>query len=106
LPVLPDGLQRTHATTPLGGLSAAERAETLRGTIAARKSRRASIAGQRIVLVDDVLTSGATASACALALLDAGAANIDVLVASRVPNPGRSERERHTAEPIADDEDD
>ncbi len=106
LPVLPDGLQRTHATTPLGGLSAAERAETLRGTIAARKTRRASIAGRRIVLVDDVLTSGATASACALALLDAGAANIDVLVASRVPNPGRSERERHAAEPIADDEDD
>jgi ComF family protein len=106
VPVLADGLQRTHATAPLGGLSAMERAETLRGTIETRKTRRARIAGRRILLVDDVLTSGATASACAGALLEAGAANIDVLVASRAPNPGRSIQERHAAEPNADDEDD
>jgi predicted amidophosphoribosyltransferase len=37
--------------------------------------------------VDDVVTSGATAEACALALLEAGAAAVDVLAAARVPDP-------------------
>ena len=42
------------------------------------------IAGRRIVLVDDVMTSGATANAAARVLLRAGAANVDVLVFARV----------------------
>ena len=43
--------------------------------------------GQHVVLVDDVLTSGATASGCTRALLAAGARRVDVLVAARVPDP-------------------
>ena len=41
----------------------------------------------KLLLIDDVMTSGATAAACARVLLDAGAANIDVLVACRVADP-------------------
>jgi ComF family protein len=87
IPVLADALRRRHATTPLGPLSAAERHAALQGAIDMRPNRRPLIERRTILLVDDVLTTGATAGACARTLLDAGAANVDVLVASRVPNP-------------------
>ena len=47
------------------------------------------MAGRRLVLVDDVLTSGATVDACARALLRAGARNVDVLVFARVVDAAR-----------------
>jgi len=43
--------------------------------------------GKRVLLVDDVLTTGATAAACTEVLLAAGATSVDVLVAARVPDP-------------------
>jgi ComF family protein len=86
-PTCLDGLRRIRPTGVLGSLSAAQRARELHGAIAVRPGRAARIKGARIVLIDDVMTSGATASACANALLEAGAAHIDVVVASRVPDP-------------------
>ena len=98
-PVLPDALRRQHATAPLGGLNAVERLFALEGTIAVRPSRQVRLRGCSVLLIDDVLTTGATAGACARALLDAGAANVDVLVASRVPPPwSRPESHENDAE--------
>ncbi len=100
-PTLPDALRRSRATRSLGGLPAAERAALLTGAITVRPGRTAALAGRRVLLIDDVLTSGATARACTLALLEAGAARIDVLVASRVADP----RLEATPKPGTDDED-
>ena len=85
--VLPDALRRVRHTPMLGTLSAAARRQTLAGAIAVRPARADLLRGARVLLIDDVLTSGATARACAHALLDGGAAHIDVLVAGRVPDP-------------------
>lgn len=87
LPVLPDALIRTRPTVPLGTLSASARAAELAGAFAVRASRAGSIRGRRVLLIDDVLTSGATVNACTRALRLAGAARIDVLTAARVPDP-------------------
>lgn len=84
-PVLPDALRRMHATASLDDRSAEERRVILAGAIAARRRRIGAIAGRHVVLIDDVMTSGATADACAGALLEAGVARVDVLVAARVP---------------------
>ena len=87
LPMLPDALRRLRATPMLGDLSAAERAETMADVIAVRPSRAGALAGLRILLVDDVLTTGATTNACARALRAAGARDIDLLVLARVADP-------------------
>jgi predicted amidophosphoribosyltransferase len=80
-------LVRLRATLPLGELSASQRAAMVEGAFAIRRGAAARVAGQRVVLVDDVLTSGATSTGCTHALLAAGAARVDVLVAARVPDP-------------------
>jgi predicted amidophosphoribosyltransferase len=71
----------------LGELSAEARAATVSGAFTVPPRRLAAITGRRILLIDDVLTSGATAAACTRALLAAGALRVDVLVAARVPDP-------------------
>jgi len=82
--VVTGALQRARATPQQVGLSKTERAVNVQGAFRVAPGRRAEIAGRRLVLVDDVLTSGATVEACAKALLRAGAARIDVLVFARV----------------------
>jgi ComF family protein len=86
-PVVLDGLARLKPTPPLGNLGVAARREALAGTIAVRRD---GLTGCLVLLIDDVMTSGATADACAAALLAAGAAEVDVLTAARVPDPRMS----------------
>jgi predicted amidophosphoribosyltransferase len=74
-------------TAPLDEKSPEERAREVAGSFAARPSRISRIAGRTVLLVDDVMTSGATANACAAALLAVGAQAVDVLLAARVPDP-------------------
>jgi ComF family protein len=84
VPVLAAALKRVRATPQQVGLSKTERADNVQGAFRVPPERKAEIAGRRLVLVDDVLTSGATVDTCARALLRAGAAHVDVLVFARV----------------------
>ena len=86
-PHVPDLLRRRRATPPLGEAGAAERASLVAGAFSVSRRAMARVSGRRVLLVDDVMTSGATAGACAEALLAAGAAAVDVLAAARVPDP-------------------
>jgi ComF family protein len=83
-PCDPSLLARVKATRAQVGLSRSQRAENVQGAFRVPQDAEARVRGQRIVLVDDVLTSSATANAAARALLRAGAASVDVLVFARV----------------------
>ncbi|WAT18395.1 ComF family protein [Aurantiacibacter sp. MUD11] len=82
--LLVDGLLRPKRTPSLGGLGRAERAKVLQGAITVNPARRERIASAQILLVDDVLTSGATSKACRAALKQAGARKVHVACFSRV----------------------
>jgi ComF family protein len=84
VPVAPDTLRRIRPTQQQVGLSRPERASNVQGAFKVAPDRTGDIQGRRIVLIDDVLTSGATVDACARALLRAKAAQVDVLVFARV----------------------
>lgn len=77
-------LRRVRATEQQIGLSRAQRATNVQGAFQVSGDRQTEVQGRRIVLIDDVLTSGATLEACARALLRAKAAQVDVLVFARV----------------------
>lgn len=86
LPHDPVALRRVKATASQVGLSRTQRAENVQGAF--RAADGAAAKGRKFVLVDDVLTSGATANAASRALLRAGATRVDVLVFARVVTGG------------------
>jgi ComF family protein len=82
LSVHPRALVRRKDTPPQAGLSAAGRRRNMAGAFAVRK--RVCTERRTVVLVDDVLTTGATAHACAIALRQAGAEAVHLLTIARV----------------------
>jgi ComF family protein len=85
LALLPDLLQRQRATRSQQGLSGRARLENVTaGAFRVHPWHRGRVEGRRVVLIDDVLTTGATAGACARVLRRAGASQVDVLTLARV----------------------
>ncbi len=81
---IPDLLERHRATPSQGGLGVTQRARNVAGAFRLNARHADRVKGSRIVLVDDVLTTGATIGACARVLRRGGAARIDVLTLARV----------------------
>lgn len=84
----PDLLVRRRATRPLEGMTRMQRQATLADAIAPHPRRGARAEGRPVLLIDDVLTSGATLAAATAAALEAGATRVDVAVLARVARDG------------------
>lgn len=82
-PTAVDALIRRRATASQGRMGRGERGRNVRGAFAVPASRAGAVQGKRVLLIDDVMTTGATVSECAAALLNAGAAAVDVLTLAR-----------------------
>ncbi len=82
--VAPDALIRRRATQSLGHMQGEQRRQELKDAIVPHHRRQARVRGHRVVLIDDVITSGATSDACVRALKDAGAASVRVVAWARV----------------------
>ncbi|MDF1722826.1 MAG: ComF family protein [Minwuia sp.] len=87
---IPDLMLRTRATRTQGGLSGSARRRNLRAAFAINPAHAALVRGRHVVLVDDVITTGATVSECAKVLRRAGAAEITVLAVARVVRTGHT----------------
>jgi ComF family protein len=83
---LPDVLIRAKRTDSQGGKSGAGRRRNVQGAFAVPETKARRVKGRRVLLIDDVLTTGATLNACAKVLLKAGARAVDVAVVARVPS--------------------
>jgi predicted amidophosphoribosyltransferase len=84
LPCDPFLLARVKRTRRQVGLTKAQRQENLQGAFRVPAEAKARLQGKRVLLVDDVLTTGSTANAASRALLRGGAASVDVLAFARV----------------------
>ncbi|MCP1241223.1 double zinc ribbon domain-containing protein [Acetobacter lambici] len=82
---LPDALVRVRSTVPLASFSRQARWDEVAQAIMLRSSCGPRVRGRDIVVVDDLLTTGATAAACTNALLQGGARSVSLLVAGVVP---------------------
>ncbi|WP_420407362.1 ComF family protein [Hoeflea sp.] len=82
------GLRRVRATLQQVGLGLRARQDNVRGAFAVPPARNPGIAGRRVLLIDDVLTTGSTVESATRALLRAGAARVSVLTFARVASPG------------------
>lgn len=80
----PEYLERIAATRSLGGLSREARFEMLEGQIRVPDASKAHVEGAEVLLIDDVMTSGATLAACAEALNEVGVASVNIAVLARV----------------------
>ncbi len=87
IPVDVGALTKPKSTPPQVGLTRQQRRQNVRTAFAVPPQHRPRVAGRRIVLVDDVVTTGATVEACARALLAAGVARVDVLALGLVTEP-------------------
>lgn len=96
VPVVADAMTRVRADRRQEGLSLDERLANVAGAF--RVTRLEAVEGKRILLVDDVLTTGATAAACAQALLDAGAQSVFVTAFATVEFPQPVSRTERIAE--------
>lgn len=83
LPVLPDALIRRRRTVKMGTLGRTARARNVAGAFQVRPGARSRLGGRRVILIDDVVTTGATTEGCARALLAGGARSVDVLALAR-----------------------
>lgn len=83
----PTLLRRTRRTPALKGMSALQRRKTVAGAFAV--TDKAAVKGRTIILVDDVLTTGSTAEACARALKRAGAECVELVTWARVVTPSQ-----------------
>ena len=78
---------KTKTTPTQVGLTREQRRLNVRGAFAVPKRRQPAIKGRNILLIDDVITTGATVEACARALTAAGALRVDVLALGLVTKP-------------------
>lgn len=83
----PSMLAKVRETMPQVTLSGSARRDSLRGAFSVTKAGKGGLAGRRIVLLDDVVTTGATAEAATKALISGGAARVDVLAVAIVAGP-------------------
>ncbi|HWT97799.1 MAG TPA: ComF family protein [Terriglobales bacterium] len=83
----PDLLRRRKATQKQGHLSRLGRRRNVQGAFELVRRGRQLVAGKRVLLVDDVVTTGATIEGCCRVLLAAGAASVDILALARVVRP-------------------
>ena len=83
-PVEPLALQRPRATVSQGRFGRLGRFRNVKGAMTVPERLRSRVAGRRILLIDDVVTTGATAETAAKALISAGAARVDVLAMAKV----------------------
>lgn len=81
IPMLVDGLTRTRKTEPQVELSAEDRRNNVKGAFAVKRTDR--ISGKRVLLMDDVMTTGSTVNECAKVLNKAGAASVVVVTIAR-----------------------
>lgn len=88
-PFEPSGLRRIRATRQQVGLGLRVRQDNVRGVFVLSEAQAPQICGRRVLLVDDVLTTGATVAAATRAIMRGGAEQVNVLTFARVASPGR-----------------